>query len=604
MLTEEDNKKIQESWKHKTPILMKNGPRLSEIRKPDSKESVGLWIEKHTEQYPNRVKLMYEDEIYTHTEFNEWCNRYANYFLKLGLKKGDVVVVLMNNRPDILFIIVAMSKIGTIASMINTNLREDALIHCITHAPGSAIIVEEELFQPFEEVKSRLNLNNTQKQRVYFLPDKEDTKIPEGYLNIRDEIKDSEKTNPSTTPEMVGGNTFVYVFTSGTTGLPKASIIKNSAILAAGIFMGNVVLEITLEDVVYCTTPLFHSNGLIVGFGNTLAQGSALALRRKFSVSNFWADTRKHGATIFNYVGEICRYLYNQPPNPDDLNNPVKHMIGSGLRYDMWKPFKKRFGIETVREQYGASETAVPGFFNIHNIDETCGVSISKYGLVKYDVDADEAVRNEKGYLIKVKPGETGLLLGKIEDIDNFFMYKDKKATEKKVIRNVFRKGDAYLNTGDLLKDIGYGHVQFVDRIGDTFRWKSENVSTDQVENVISTYEQIYQNAVYGVRIPNTEGRAGMVSLVIKSGEDLDFNGFLNFLKKQLPSYAVPLIIRIKKNLEVTATHKIKKGGLKEEGYNIERINDPIYILLPKSKEYVPMTNEIYKGISEGKYAF
>ncbi len=270
----------------------------------------------------------------------------------------------------------------------------------------------------------------------------------------------------------------------------------------------------------------------------------------------------------------------------------------------MWKPFKKRFGINTVREQYGASETAVPGFFNIHNIDETCGVSMSQYGLVKYDVNADEAVRNEKGYLIKVKPGETGLLLGKIEDIDNFFMYKDKKATEKKVIRNVFRKNDAYLNTGDLLKDIGYGHVQFVDRIGDTFRWKSENVSTDQVENVISTYEQVYQNTVYGVKIPNTEGRAGMISLVIKPDEDFDFNRFLSFLKKQLPSYAVPLIIRIKKNLEVTATHKIKKGSLKEEGYDIEKISDPIYILLPRSSEYVQLTEEIYKGISEGKYAF
>ncbi len=604
MLTEEDNKKIQESWKHKTPILMKNGPKLTEIREPDSKESVGLWIEKHAEQYPDRIKLMYEDDRYTHKEFNEWCNRYANYFLKLGLKKGDVVVVLMNNRPEILFIIVAMSKIGTIASMINTNLREDALIHCITHVPGSAIIVEEELLQPFEDVKARLKLNDTQKERIYFLADKEDSKIPDGYLNIKNEIKDSDKSNPPTTPEMVGGNTFGYIFTSGTTGLPKASIIKNSAILAAGIFMGNIVLEIKLEDVMYCTTPLFHSNGLIVGFGNTLAQGSALALRRKFSVSNFWTDARKYGATIFNYVGEICRYLFNQPPSPDDLNNPIKHMIGSGLRYDMWKPFKKRFGIDTVREQYGASETAVPGFFNIHNIDETCGVSMSQYGLVKYDIDADETVRNKRGFLIKVKTGETGLLLGKIENIDDFYMYKDKKATEKKVIRNVFRKNDAYLNTGDLLKDIGYGHVQFVDRIGDTFRWKSENVSTDQVENVISTYEQIYQNAVYGVRIPNTEGRAGMVSLVIKSGEVLDFNGFLNFLKKQLPSYAIPLIIRIKENLEVTVTHKIKKGILKEEGYNIEKINDPTYVLLPKSTEYVPMTNEIYKGISEGKYAF
>ncbi|MFW9895631.1 MAG: long-chain-acyl-CoA synthetase, partial [Candidatus Thorarchaeota archaeon] len=273
-------------------------------------------------------------------------------------------------------------------------------------------------------------------------------------------------------------------------------------------------------------------------------------------------------------------------------------------RLDIWLDFKKRFGIEEIREFYGATEDFVPNFANIHNIDKTCGVCLTPYAIVKYDAEKDEPFRNERGRMKKVKTGEVGLLLGQITDPDNFYMYKDPEATEKKVFRNVLREGDMYINTGDLLRDIGYGHVQFVDRLGDTFRWKGENVSTEEVETVINTFDQIDMCCVYGVLIPNTEGRSGMASITKNTAEDFDFKGFIKFLQKYLPNYAVPKFLRFTEKFDFTATHKLQKIRLKKEGYNIDEITDEVFVLLPNNSEYIPLTKEIYQGIVEGRYQF
>ena len=605
MLTKEDKKKIDESFKRKGPLMAKMRPLLNDLRKSDTKNSVGLRIENNAKNYPDDIALYFEDKKYSHKEYNEWCNRYANYFLNLGLKKGNVVIVFMEDRPELLFTIGGLAKIGVISSLINTKQRESPLVHCILHAPGNAFLIGEELIQPFEDIKSRLELDDIQKSRIFFVPDNSEINCPAGYINLEEALKNADIINPATTPEIMCGDTFSYIFTSGTTGLPKAAIMKHGIMIMGSYMFGPVLLELEpgTKAILYDPTPLFHSNGLGYGLGFLLAEGSGIALKRKFSASQFWDDTRKYNAICFNYVGEICRYLYNQPPKPDDADNPVKHMIGSGLRYDIWKPFKKRFGIKTVMELYGASEQAHPVFMNLHNLDETCGFSQSPYAIVKYDFEADEPIRNEKGFMVKIKKGETGLVLGEIENPKEFYLYKDKKATEKKILHDVFKKGDMWLNCGDLLKDIGYKHIQFVDRLGDTFRWKSENVSTDEVENVISSFEKVQQNAVYGVLIPGTEGRAGMVSLV-KKGENFDFEAFLSYLKQYLPSHAIPIFVRVQKELDLTATLKIIKGPLKNESFNIDEVSDPIYVLLPKSSGYVPLTKEIYEGISEGKYAF
>jgi citronellyl-CoA synthetase len=600
---EEYNNKIKPSWNEKNPMILKGATWMAE-HTPDTKYSIGLRIEEHAMKYPDKLALLYEDERHTHKEFNELVNRYANYFLKIGLKRGDVAVVFVENRSEYMFIVIAMSKLGVVSSLINTNLRENPLIHSMRHTPGKLYLIGEELYHAFEDIKSRLELTDAQKERLFFLPDKGWMKTPEGYINLKEKIKDSDVNNPPTTSEILMKDPFVYIFTSGTTGLPKAAILKNSSILTAMTWWGEMVAEMKTDDILYITTPLFHSHGIKVAFAATLYNGSAMAISRKFSASKFWDEARKFNATCFNYVGEICRYLYNQPPKPDDADNPIVKIIGNGLRPDIWLDFKKRFNIQAIREFYGATEDFVPNFANIHNLDKTCGVCLTSYAIVKYDMEADEPFRNEKGRMKKVRIGEVGLCLGQITDPDNFYMYKDEKATEKKVFRDVFRKGDMYINTGDLLRDIGYGHVQFVDRLGDTFRWKGENVSTKEVESVINTFEQIDMSSVYGVLIPHTEGRAGMVSIHKRNSEEFDFKGFLSFVQKYLPHYAVPKFIRFITEFSFTATHKIQKIKLKKEGYNINEINDPVFVLLPESSEYISLTKEIYEGVTKGKYMF
>ncbi|MFW9781948.1 MAG: AMP-binding protein, partial [Candidatus Heimdallarchaeota archaeon] len=480
---------IQPSWEKKTPLIMEGAGRMATLT-PESKYSVGLRVEENAAEYPDNLALLYEDEKYTHKQFNETINRYANYFLKHGLKKGDVAVVFVENRSDYMFIIIAMGKLGVISSLINTNLRQNPLIHSMTHTPGKIYIIGEELFQAFEDIKNKLELTDDQKANLFFVDDKGDLKTPKGYINLKDQIKDSDIRNPPTTPENQMKDPFVYIFTSGTTGLPKAAILKNRSIINA---MGwwNMVVGMEPDDIIYITTPLFHSHGIKVAFAAALNKGSAMAIARKFSVSKFWDEVRKFNANCFNYVGEICRYLYNQAPKPDDADNPIVKIVGNGLRPDIWIDFKKRFDIKEIREFYGATEDFVPNFANIHNLDKTCGVCLTPYAIVRYDLEADQPFRNERGRMKKVKKGEIGLLLGQITDPDNFYMYKDKEATEKKVFRNVFKDGDMYINTGDLLRDIGFGHVQFVDRLGDTFRWKGENVSTEEVESVINSFKDV-----------------------------------------------------------------------------------------------------------------
>ncbi|KKK44738.1 MAG: Long-chain-fatty-acid--CoA ligase FadD17 [Candidatus Lokiarchaeum sp. GC14_75] len=573
---------------------------------PESKKNIALKTELNAEKYSKKTAILYEDISYTHKEYNEWCNRYANFFLnKVGLKKGDVAIVYLINRPEILFIIVGLAKIGVISSLINTKQREKPLIHSITHAPGKVFIIGEELIDAFSDVKSKLNLTEEQFKHLYFLPDKGEAELSQGFKNLYDLVKDEDINNPQTSHQIEAKDPYAYIFTSGTTGLPKAAIITHGHTVGSSIYWGDTVVGMKQKDIMYITTPLFHSNAINVAYAAALRYGSAMAISRKFSVSKFWDDAIKFKATCFNYIGEICRYLYNKPPKPTDRKHDVVKIVGNGLRNEMWKGFKKRFGIRKIFEFYGATERFSPNFANRFNLDCTIGFCGSPYAIVKYDINEDEPIKDEDGFMIKVEKGEAGLLLGQV-DPNLFYNYTDKKADEKKIFRNVFVEGDTYMNTGDLLREIGYSHAQFVDRLGDTFRWKGENVSTEEVESVVNLFEQVDVCSVYGVQIPNTEGRAGMVSIVANShsGKDFNFNGFLQHVQKYLPEYALPKFIRFKKSLDTTATLKIQKGDLKKQGFDINKVKDSIYVLLPGVSNYTQLTNENYEKILNAGYNF
>ena len=577
---------------------------------PESYNNVAILIEKHAKEYPNDAAILFEDERYTHKEYNEWCNRYANYFQnKVGLNKGDVAIVFITNRPEMMFTIFGLSKIGVISSLINTKQRSNPLVHSINIDPGKVFIIGEELIEAFQDVRQDLKLSDEQSKHLYFVPDNGDVKKPDEFQNLFDLVKNEDISNPPTSKTLQAKDPYAYIFTSGTTGLPKAAIITHGHTYDCSIYFADTVVGFDHKDVIYVTTPLFHSHAIQVAYAASLRHGSTIALRRKFSASNFWDDAIKFKATSFNYIGEICRYLYNQPEKPTDRKHNIKKIIGNGLRNEMWRDFKKRFGIKEIYEFYGATEKNAPNIANRFNLNCTVGFTLKPYAIVKYDLDTNEPIRGENGYMIKAKEGEAGLLIAQIET-DNLYIYTDKKADEKKLLRNVFEDGDIYFNTGDLLKEIGkfkkiYNFNQFVDRIGDTFRWKGENVSTEEVESVINEFDQVEMCCVYGVKIPHTEGRAGMVSIISNSqSKDFDFAGFYSMIQENLPEYAVPKFIRFTPNLSTTATLKIKKGNLKKEAYNLEEIEDSIYILLPNSSGYRLLTKEIYSGILNSNYNF
>jgi citronellyl-CoA synthetase len=348
----------------------------------------------------------------------------------------------------------------------------------------------------------------------------------------------------------------------------------------------------------------------MLGVGASFCSGASMYVRRRFSASNFLPEIRESRSTCFVYIGELCRYLVSTPEKDDDRVNPLKNMIGNGLRPDIWMAFKNRFGIERITEFYGSSEGNV-AFANLLNKDCTVGMTAAKVALVRYDVDADEIIRDGDGHCIEVEPGEPGLVLGHINPHALFEGYTDKDATEQKIIHNAFEDGDAWFNTGDLLKEVdvgytlGYPHYQFVDRVGDTFRWKGENVSTNEVGEIINGYPRVEFCNVYGVEVPNADGRAGMVALRLADGAtELDLEDFANYVNRELPAYARPVFVRVQSDIDVTGTFKMVKGGLKHEGYDIDAVADPVYVLKPRAIAYEALDSEYLEVIRAGQAGY
>ena len=567
----------------------------------EKKISFGTIIERDAEQYVDKVAIKFEGKQLTYKEYNELVNQYAHYFLSLGLKKGDIVDILMQNRIEYVVLVGAVGKIGAIGSLINSDLREKSLTHCIKITLGKVIVVGEECFEAFNSIRGELDLED---QTLCFSPDAGTIPCPEGYIDLSSAVKEFPVVNPSTTSEIKTFDNHLYIFTSGTTGLPKATYFPHHRMVVSGIMYGQALARLTSEDTMYVSTPLFHPHGLAIGMSCVFNIGGTLALARKFSASRFWDDVRKFKATVFNYVGELCRYLMNQPPKPNDADNLVNTVIGNGLRPEIWKEFKTRFGIERVGEFYGSTE-GIGNFTNFLNFDCTCGYNMQTFAIVKYDGEEDVAVRDNNNFMQRVGLGEVGLLIFPLRSDVGFIGYTDKKATESKVLRNVFKEGDTWVNSGDLVRDQGCNHIMFVDRLGDTFRWKGHNISTTEVENIFNNFEQVSLSTVYGVKITSTDGRAGMASFASEINiEDFNFKGLAEYLLDNLPPYGVPIFLRVKSEIATTSTFKIKKSLLKKEGFDLDIIDDALFVMLPHESNYTPLTKEIYNDIQKGIIKF
>lgn len=577
----------------KLPGLIAGGiPAL--LQKDTDEMSIGKILEKNAVRFSNKPAIFFEDRSWTHGEFNAVVNQYAHLFIHHGVKKGQVVIVFLENRPEVLFIVAALSKLGAIASLINSNQRSQILRHSINQHNDGFFIVGEELMDCFEEVRNELVSPG---RKIYIgIRDKGQSSFPAGYVDAEKVLNRFPSTNIQGVSKMKSGTPFAYIFTSGTTGMPKASIQTQRKWLTCMYWFGKVNLNLNPEDVIYVSIPFYHSNALLIAWSSSAVSGAAMAVRRKFSASEFWKDAIRYNATAFIYIGDICRYLYNSPPGELDQQHQIKKIIGNGLRPDIWKNFKNRFNIPEVYEFYASSEGNMT-FTNTLNLDYTVGWCASKFEIVEYDREKGEPIFDKKGFLKKVKWGDVGLMIFEISDRYPFPGYVKKEENEKKVFRNVFKQEDMWYNTGDLMRNIGFLHTQFVDREGDTFRWKGENVSTAEVEEIINNYPAISCSAVYGVTVPHTDGKAGMAAIQMAEGTQPDWNDFEEYLKKELPSYAIPLFIRIVGQFEYTSTYKIVKKALKEENFTAS--TSEIWFRRNKNDRYQILTPQFLKDIQE-----
>jgi fatty-acyl-CoA synthase len=560
------------------PVMLR-GALTGLLPQRNSKASIGKVFQERAARYGDHVFLRFGDQQLTYREANETANRYAAVLAARGVGHGDVVGIMLRNSPNAVLMMLAVVKCGAIAGMINYHQRGEVLAHSLGLLDAKVLVAESDLVSAVSESGAPAD--------------------PMTIEELERLAATAPTSNPASASAVLAKDTAFYIFTSGTTGFPKASVMTHFRWLRALAAFGGVGLRLHSSDTLYCCLPLYHNNALTVAVASVINSGATLALGKSFSASRFWDEVIANDATAFIYIGEICRYLLNQPPKPTDRAHKVRLIAGNGLRPEIWDEFTTRFGIQRVCEFYAASEGNT-AFINILNVPKTTGVSPLPLAYVEYDPDTGAPLRDENGRVRRVPPGQPGLLLSPVNRLQPYDGYTDPAASEKKLIRNAFRKGDCWFNTGDVMRPQGMGHAAFVDRLGDTFRWKGENVATTQVEAALAADESVEECAVYGVEIPRTGGRAGMAAVKLRDGAEFDGKALARTVYDRLPVYALPLFIRVVRSMEHTTTFKSRKVDLREQGYG-PGIEDPLYVLAGRDEGYVPFYPEYPDEVAAGK---
>ncbi|PKM76689.1 MAG: hypothetical protein CVU90_10915 [Firmicutes bacterium HGW-Firmicutes-15] len=561
------------------------------------KMSLGAELEKQASAQPEHPAVIDGERIITYKQLNLLSNRYANFFSEQGFKKGDVVALMMENRPEYLMAIIGLSKLGVISSLINIGVRGEVLADGINMCEARAVIVGHELLDIFSTIDERIRLKAP--ARIFIETEDMDIELPPGTENINALLKNALDSNPETTGQITTEDILVYLYTAGNTGWRKATAITQRRWLK----MGNQYVMLAHFDkatVQYMCLPLFYNSAFNVCFSSMIISGSTMVLKRKFSVHIFWDDIRKYQANYFVSVGEMARYIYSQPERPDDADNPLENMICNGMWGRLIEPFRQRFGLKHIFEHYGTTE-GVGTYINHEEILNMCGnltlAGMHQGEVVRYDPLSDEMVFDEYGRAIKCTPGEAGILIGEINELNVFMGYlNEPEASDARLLKNVFQEGDLYFNSGDLVKLHINEYISFVDRLGDTYRWKSRTVSSNQVADVINKFfGGIEDCTVYGVRMPGMEGRCGMAAVKLMEDEQLDWQKLIAHINKRMPPHARPIFIRICEELDTTENLKQLNKQLQQEGFDPGKISNPIYFLDPQKDQYVPLTPEIYR---------
>jgi fatty-acyl-CoA synthase len=563
-------------------------------------------IEQWAERSPNAIAIRFEEESTTYAELNAAANRYANWAVSMGLGLGDVVAVLMENRPAYMACWLGLAKVGAVGALINTNLTGASLAHCVRVSEARLLVLGDELRDAW--VGARDQLEETPQVWVLRDGDAERDALEPGWHDLDTALAEvSAAAGRDLRDGLTAKDKLFYIYTSGTTGNPKAANISHFRFLSiSAAFSG--LARCTARDRMYVVLPLYHSAGGMCAIGLTFAAGGTIVLRRRFSASQFWSDCRAEGVTLFQYIGELCRYLLNSPEHRDERSHRLRLVLGNGLRPDIWEEFRDRFAIPNILEFYGATEGNVALF----NSDGKVGAigripplmrRVMNVKLVRFDTDTEEPVRGTDGFCIECEPGEPGEAIGLIpansnSSLGQFEGYTDKKATEKKLISGVFTESDVWFRTGDLMRYDEEGYFYFVDRIGDTFRWKGENVSTNEVAEVLGRHPGVREANVYGVAVPGADGRAGMASLVVDS--DFNLPSLHAGVRRELAPYARPLFIRLQQEMQITGTFKHRKIDLVADGFDPTKIPDLLYFDDPEQDAFVTLDKAVYERITSG----
>jgi fatty-acyl-CoA synthase len=558
-------------------------------------------IDMLAERFDSAPALLSDRGELTYRALAERSNQYASWALERGLAPGQTVCLLMANSPDYLAIWLGITKIGGIVALLNTNLVGVSMAHAIGVVGPRQIIASYEFADKLAAIQPRL------------APEIEIWSHGEnrhGFRRIDHEIAsmpgDAVAASGHKAPTLA--DRALYIYTSGTTGLPKAANVSHFRIMQWSHWFAGMA-DTRASDRMYNCLPMYHSVGGVVAIGAMLVNGGSVALRERFSATRFWDDIVEWNCTLFQYIGELCRYLVNSPPHPRETAHRLRLCCGNGLRAGVWEQFQRRFQIPRILEFYAATE----GNFSLYNCEGKPGTigRIPSFlahrfpmALVQFDTDTGAPKRGPDGFCIRSSTNEIGEAIGKIAHQESastarFEGYVDRSASEQKILRDVFIKGDAWFRSGDLMRKDGQGFFHFVDRVGDTFRWKGENVSTTEVAEIIRGCPGVIDAVVYGVGIPAAEGRAGMATVVTDDGFELA--ALRAYLIERLPDYARPLFLRISDHIEMTATFKSRKEEFLREGYNPSATAEPIYFDDRDRQAYVILEAALYENIQTGK---
>ena len=544
--------------------------------------------------------LLSDRETLTYGEVACRANRYARWALEQGLAKGDVVCLLMTNRPEYFAVWLGITSVGVVVSLLNTNLVGSSLAHSIRIVSPKRIIASAEFVNSLNVVLPQLELS----PRIWIHGQAYPT-FPRIDLDV--ETYPGEPLNSIELRDTAIDDLALYIYTSGTTGLPKAAKVSHARAMQWSHWFAGM-MDVQPSDRMYNCLPMYHSVGGVQAIGAMLVAGSSVVVRERFSASQFWSDVVRYDCTLFQYIGELCRYLLHTEVSSSEAQHRIRLACGNGLAAEIWDGFKDRFRIPEILEFYAATEGNV-SLFNIRGKPGAIG-HIPAYLthrfsplLILVDAETGEPSRNEQGLCIPCSSNQAGEALGKIVDSpasqgSQFEGYSSSEASEKKILRDVLEIGDAWFRTGDLMRKDEKGYYYFVDRIGDTFRRKGENVAASEVAEVIREFPGVKHANVYGVAVPGVDGRVGMATLV--SDREMDLAGMRKHLESCLPPYARPVFLRISSAADLTGTFKYSKTEFIRQSFNPDSSGDALYF--DNSDEFVPLDKDLYKRIQEGEF--